>query len=214
MLMPIRSEGDILVFRLEDIHLFGIPSLYGYDNYIVTSTYEDECPMVLDWKGEQDRRGSLRPIHRYSRVERFIGVLYQLLGYRGDIPEEVVEVVKYWGIEKENEWNSVRFILKQYDWAKYYNRIPGILRMLGVVSMSLEFWRVENIISKFQEMSVRFDSKSFGSRVYFPNLRYVALRLLEEQGMVFSYFIHIIRTKRKDKLMNEIYEKLYVYNNK
>lgn len=76
--------------------MFGLPSYFGYEDYIVVSTYEDECPFVLDWSGEQERRGALRPIHRYSRVERFTAVVYQLLGERGDVPDTVVDVVRHW----------------------------------------------------------------------------------------------------------------------
>lgn len=47
MLMPIRMDGDVEVFRRVDVDLYGMPDLYGYSNYIVTSTFDDECPMVL-----------------------------------------------------------------------------------------------------------------------------------------------------------------------
>lgn len=153
--------------------------------------------------GEQERRGALRPIHRYSRVERFISVVYQLLGERGDVPETVLEVVRHWGFDEERDliWNSIRFILKQYNWARYYNRIPSIINLLGLRRKKIDFWRVQNVIEKFKEMSFRFDTmkSELPERSYFPNLRYVALRLLEENGVRFSFEIPKIRTKRKLK---------------
>lgn len=167
-----------------------------------------------DWKGEQERRGALRPIHRYSRVERFIGVLYQLLGYRGTVPKDVLEVVRYWGIEKGKEWEGVRFILKQYEWSKYYNMIPAILYSFGIRHLGIQYFKVEEIVCKFMSMSENFNSKKFSGRVYFPNLRYVALRLLDESGMEFGYHIPKIRTKRKEAVMQDIYDKLCVYDNK
>jgi hypothetical protein len=85
--------------------------------------------------------------------------------------------------------------------------------MLGIKNSVIDFYIVEDIILKFQSMSVNFDSGVFG-RVYFPKLRYIALRLLEDHGMIFKYYIPKIRTKRKDKVMSDIYEKLYVCNNK
>jgi hypothetical protein len=33
---------------------------------------------------ENERRGSTRAVHRYSRPERFVSVVYQLLGARGN----------------------------------------------------------------------------------------------------------------------------------
>jgi hypothetical protein len=43
------------------------------------------------------------------------------------------------------------------------------------------------------------------TRKYFPNLRYVALRLLVDHGAVFEYDVPLLKTKRKLKGMEEIY---------
>lgn len=63
------------------------------------------------------------------------------------------------------------------------------------------------MIEKFRGMSSRFDKikKELKTRSYFPNLRYVALRMLEEEGIFFMYQIPKIRTKRKLKVMESIY---------
>lgn len=55
-------------------------------------------------------------------------------------------------------------------------------------------------------MSARFDLLEKDSRKYFPNLRYVALRMLSEEGILFAYKIPWIRTKRKEKVMHDIFE--------
>lgn len=85
--------------------------------------------------------------------------------------------------------------------------IPSILNRLGRRRERIEFWRVEKVIEKFKTMSFKFDSikSSLDTRIYFPNLRYIALRLLEESGIVFNFDIPKIRTKRKLKVMEEIY---------
>lgn len=213
MLRPVRIEPwGVPVFRLEDVNLYGSPEVNGYEDYIVLSTYEDECPFVLDWAGEQERRGSLRPVHKYSRIERFISVVYQLLGARGDVPEEVVDLVRFWGYDKDPKlmWNSVRFVLKQYNYAKYYNRIPTILGLLGERLAKFNHDLVVDIFLQFRSFSSKFDAikATLKERSYFPNLRYVALRLLEERGIVFRFHIPKIRTKRKVKVMENIYELL------
>jgi hypothetical protein len=207
---PIRWEKNTAVFTRRDVDLFGMPDLFGYDDYIVTSTYEDECPFVMDWAMENERRGSTRPVHRYSRVERFVSVLYQLLGERGDIPNEVVVAVKSVGYDPEPEriWNSIRAVLKTAGWSCYYNRIPGIIELLGEGRGRFDFWKIELIKEKFRGMSCRFDFLEKSSRKYFPNLRYVALRLLDEEGIKFAYKIPWIRTKRKEKVMEDIFELL------
>lgn len=206
---PVRYEEDVAVFRLQDVNLYGMPDLFGYENYIVSSTYEDECPFVLDWNGEQERRGALRPIHRYSRCERFASIVFQLLGERGSVPEEVLETLKYWGFDQEKEkiWNSIRFVLKQYNWARYYNRIPTILGRLGFRLCKFKYEKIQRVLDRFKRMSYKFDEikGNLAPRAYFPNLRYVALRMMEEEGIEFNYLIPKIRTKRKLQVMNEIY---------
>ena len=161
---------------------------------------------------ENERRGSTRPPHRYSRSERFTSTLYQLLGERGDIPEQVVNTVRYWGYDEHPDriWNSIRATLKVLDWSRYYNRIPGIIELLGEGRRRFDFRKIERIKEKFMGMSVRFDSMELDRRKYFPNLRYMALRLLSEEGIEFGYAVPWIRTKRKEKVMEAIYD-LLVY---
>jgi len=43
------------------------------------------------------------------------------------------------------------------------------------------------------------------TRKYFPNLRYVALRLLVDHGAMFEYHVPLLKTKRKLKGMDELY---------
>jgi len=159
---------------------------------------------------ENERRGSTRAVHRYSRPERFVSVVYQLLGARGDIPLEVVCSIRHYGYDKEPEkiWNSIRKILKCLDWSKYYNRIPGIIELLGHGKGKFDFEVIQRLFLKFRAMSVRFDSLDKESRKYFPNLRYVALRMLDEAGVGFAFHVPWIRTKRKEKVMQDIFSLL------
>jgi len=187
-----------------------MPDLFGYDDYIVTSSYEDECPFVMDWSMENERRGSTRPVHRYSRPERFVSIIYQLLGERGDIPDHVIVTVRHYGYDAEPSriWNSIRNVLKCLEWSKYYNRIPGIIELLGHGKAKFDFDLVQDIFLKFRGMSIKFDGLNKDNRKYFPNLRYCALRLLDEAGVQFRFKVPWIRTKRKEKVMQEIFELL------
>lgn len=213
---PIRWEKSTAVFRRQDVDLYGMPDLFGYDDYIVISLYEDECPFVMDWDFENERRGSTRPVHRYSRPERFTSVLYQLLGERGDIPDKVIDSIKYWGYDSDPDqiWNSIRLTLKNLDWSRYYNRIPGIIELLGEGRGRFDFYKIEAIKKRFRGMSCRFDLLPKEKRKYFPNLRYIALRMLAEEGIIFKYNIPWIRTKRKIKVMEDIYDILSCPNKK
>lgn len=57
-------------------------------------------------------------------------------------------------------------------------------------------------------MSHRFDQMKM-DRVYFPNLRFVCLELLEVNGFEFGFRVDKIRTPRKKVVMDEVFEKLY-----
>lgn len=57
-------------------------------------------------------------------------------------------------------------------------------------------------------MSFRFDQMKT-DRVYFPNLRFVCLELLEVNGFDFGFRVDKIRTPRKRLVMEEVFERLY-----
>jgi hypothetical protein len=95
---PIRIDPDFVpVYTSSQIKLFGLPDYWGMTCYRVVELREDAAPFVTDFKMEQER-GRMRPIHRYSRVERFESVLYQLIGCRGKVPKSIVNLIREKGI--------------------------------------------------------------------------------------------------------------------
>lgn len=47
-----------------------------------------------------------------------------------------------------------------------------------------------------------------GGRAYFPNLRYVALKLFEKEGMEFQYRVPMLQTRRKIVQLNNMWSSL------
>lgn len=204
----VRYEGETPCFRRVDVDMFGLPHHYGVSDYFVISTEDDIAPRVTDWNMEQERRGSLRPIHRYSRVSRFRALLCDLMGNR-DIPKEVMD--SFGGIDftGADVYENVRKILKSKGCRKYYNSIPSlVLRMRGQV-VDFDYKIMDQVTDDFRRMSERFDKEYEGSRMYFPNLRYVALNLLELNGICFGFEIKKIRTPRKVGILENIFDLLY-----
>lgn len=205
-------EGETPCFRRVDVDMFGLPHYYGVENYFVISTEDDISPQVTDWGMEQERRGALRPIHRYSRVSRFRALMYDLMGHR-NIPREVIECLNEYGFERGDDeiYESIREVFKVFGYRKYYNSIPSLIMRLRGDSLDLFFnWQiVEKVNEDFQRMSDRFDKEYEGSRVYFPNLRYVALNLMELNGIEFGFNMKKIRTPRKVGVMENIFDLLY-----
>jgi hypothetical protein len=213
-IQPIRIDPDFVpVYTSAQIKLFGIPDNWGMTCYRVIELKEDAAPFVTDFKMEQER-GRLRPIHRYSRVERFESVLYQLIGCRGKVPKSIVNLVRENNYDKDPKkvWNSIRKILKANHGRVYYNRISSILMCLGY-NKKIQFGDsnelVRRIVQDFRILSGRFDTmKKTLKRVYFPSLRFIACKLLELYEVTFEFDIPFVRTPRKLKAMEEIWSLL------
>jgi hypothetical protein len=208
---PFRFEGDLPIYTTEQVDLYGYPEDWGVENYLVIEERETSHPMVTDYQMEVDRRGSLRPIHHYNRVERFQSILYQLLGSRGVVPRLVILTIQQEGYDPHPDrvWNSIRLLLKKHKWSLYYNRIPVILEQLGYkrkINVQDANAFVIDIVNQFKRISVRFERiKDQLERTYFPNLRYIVFKLLQENGAEFEYSIPFLRTPRKEKMMDELW---------
>jgi len=196
---PLRFEDFIPVYTSDQIEIYGLPDHWGVFYYIIIETRESAHPQVVDYTLTCERRGSLRPIHRYSRIERFESVLYQLIGARGKVPKRIINYIKLVGYDKQPEllWESIRAILKEKGWRLYYNRIPTILQLLGerkTINFQDQALLISEIVVDFRKLSAAFDRRP-GIRKYFPNLRFIALKLLEAHGAVFEYMIPVICSK-------------------
>lgn len=208
---PVRSEFGIPFYTSQQVDLFGLPEHWGVEQYQIIQLREDAAPFVTDYDMEMDRRGALRPVHYYNRVERFESILLQLLGCRGRVPREVIETIQEVGYNSDPAfvWDSIRGILKTKRWRKYYNRIPVILDQLGFggkIEFGDQHEFVLMLMNEFRKVSARFEQiKRDLDRSYFPNLRYIAFKLLEEYGAEFQYRIPFLRTPRKEKAMDDLW---------
>ena len=211
---PIRMENGIPFYTSQQVNLFGLPHHWGVQQYQIIELYDDGRPPVTDYEMEQERRGSLRPIHHYNRVERFESILYQLIGCRGIIPPSVIKIIQESQIDRHPDriWDSVRNILKKHKLSVYYNRIPIILDQLGFdrkIKWGDQNALVLELVNEFKKISAKFEElKPLLERTYFPNLRYVAFKLLKEYGAEFQYRIPFLRTPRKEKVMDDLWEML------
>ncbi len=206
---PVSFHNNIPAFTSEQVAIFGPPELYGYETYEVIELNETISPMVTDWQMEQDLDRP-RPIHRYDRVERFEFILAQLLGLRGDVPDYVMAMMCY--IKDSHDcWNRIRATLKHYKHRKYYNRIPQIIFRLGfgsVINWDRQDATYRQIINDFKKLQHVFEyaqKREKWKRSYFPNLRFIAIKLLERYGATCNFDIDFIRTKRKRKALIDLW---------
>jgi len=150
-----------------------------------------------------EAKSKCRPIHRYNRLERFKNTLDQLLGCRGNVSDDVMELME--GVQVN--WENIRRVLKQNKLPKLYNQIPLIIRKLGFGNC-IEFENFHQsyieILKEFNQIHYNFNQLQNCNRRYFPNLRFVALKLIEKYGGKFLFDIPFIRTKRKYKILETI----------
>lgn len=206
---PIRFENNIPIFSTKDIEDYGLPEEWGFENYQVIESRE--LNLVTDFKME--RQYDMRPIHRYSRIDRFKVILRQLIGEHGVVPDHIVTVVGHY-LTIQNEtldlWDRTRAILKHLKCRLYYNRIPFILKKLNYDQCIK--WDARDyleIVERFKVISSTFDQeKKKFKRKYFPNLRFIALKLLEESGGEMIVPIPLARTARKRKSLEILWKGL------
>ncbi len=206
---PVRIDHDgVPLFCSNDIEDYGLPEQWGYEQYRVIESREQK--FVSDYKMEQER--VITKKHRYSRLARFKVTLLNLLGERGNLPQHVYTMVgSYLNPESTDKWNDARKLLKHYKQRKYYDNIPMILKQLGKERCfdPINFAQLESIVRMFLFVSEKFErTKSKYGRRYFPNIRFVVFKILERHEIVPNYPVPLVRTSRKMKALEALWESL------
>lgn len=208
---PIKIDPDgVPVFSSTQIDDYGLPEHWGYEVYRVSESLE--ANLVSDYKMEHEM--FFRKIHRYSRLARFKVCLFNILGERGNIPAFVLTMIKtYLKPNSVDKWNDTRKLLKHFKQRKYYDQIPAILKKLsyGRCFPSLTNTQFEAIINDFKCLSDKFERvKKEHARTYFPNIRFIVLKLLDLHGINPNYPIPLVRTSRKMKSLQELWTSLLI----
>lgn len=206
---PNKIDFDgVPVFTTRDIDDYGFPELYGYEIYRVVESRD--LNIGSDFVLEQQR--DWKPIHRYSRLARFKATLLNILGERGKLPTHVLLMIKtYLKPDAQDKWNAVRALLKHFKMRRYYDQIPTILKtVLNVRCFApLNSEQIQSLYRDFQALSDRFErNKQKHQRKYFPNIRFIVLKLLELHGIDPILKIPKARTNRKLKSLDSLWNLL------
>ena len=207
---PIDFWYNAPVFSSDDIEIYGQPDYYGYTDYYVIETEATARPMVTDYHHNQTI--TFRPIHRYSRIERFNFTLSYLVGYKGTVPQKVLDACCHIEPNPKTVWADIKSVLKENKWHIYYNRISLIINSLGLkITENITNQIYEAILNDFQTLNNQFENgkKKEWNRRYFLNLKFVALKFLEKYNIKFRVDIPLIKTKRKLKVLNDLWDHIY-----
>lgn len=205
-MQPFRIDEDgVAVFTNNQIDDYGFPEWHGYDVYRVIETRACQ-ELVTDFTLENQY--DKRPVHRYCRKKRFQTVLGHLLNDKGKVPPHIIKLVQEEMFPNRELWDEVRTILKQHKLRIYYNRIPFIIQQLDKVSSSkpVRAYQYRDIMKDFDQFCFWFEQvKHQWKRSYFPNMRFIALKMMERHGIELNYEIPLTRTLRKRKDLEQIW---------
>jgi len=92
----------------------------------------------------------------------------------------------------------------------YYDYIPSILYTLGHCPLlKISAKKIEEILNDYKLLVERFEnSKHLFKRRYFPNIRFIVLKLLEHHGCLHDYPIPFVRTERKLVSLSLLWDQL------
>jgi hypothetical protein len=103
-------------------------------------------------------------------------------------------------------WFECRSILKKNNFSKYYNCIPAIIRRYCYFKEKIVYTQRDYalIMETFKQFQKAFASNKHG-RKYFPNLRYIALKIMAHHKIPLQYPIPFLITKTKIKPLNDLF---------
>lgn len=149
-----------------------------------------------------------RPVHHYSRFDRFRMVLLQLLGWRGKVEEDVMEICEMIDFNLKDVWLVFKKELKWNSKSQYYNRIPRILVLMGKAKqLKVDSLTYCLILQRFKELEYLFGLQN--ERKYFPSLRYTCCRLLFEHGIEHGFKIDSLLTKQRKEALDLFWNKFF-----
>jgi hypothetical protein len=219
VMIPIRvTDAGIPVFTTHQVDECD-PEQFGFHRYeviegypVYMTSYQDEQRLIQD-------RLFLIP-HRYSRRARFQTTLLQLQGTLGvtrvQKQKHILKLLQpLWDIPESQVWDTARTILKQHRLQIYYNRIPSLLDDMDFFKTKLPTFPtqlMDRVMDDFQRIELAFQRiKKKLHRVYFPNLRFIALQLMDKYQIPYlDRYIPKTRTSKKQVELTHLYKELWV----
>lgn len=225
MLQPeyIGKDG-VAIFTTSQIDTYGLPENNGWlDRYWVIET--PEMIFGTSYKDELEILINSNKIHRYCRLSRFKTCFFQLTGLIGfstkksiglknslvyEIPTFILDF-----IPPCLAWEELRKRLKKEKLQIFYNRIPALAIELKIIKPIKITTAIANaILSDFESMNEIFPRiKDKLKRKYFPNLRFIALKLLERYQVDLQMKIPFARSPSKEQLLVESFNEIWDYIN-
>lgn len=208
---PYKEEDGVFFFNKHDVDIYGCPTLHGYHRFYVI----DNEPTYVYTTYEENRGydlPTLRQPHLYDRLLRFRIIVQQLLGYSLSVAKKVrqseawISTMNKVSEVRENHWIECRQILKVSNFSKYYNSIPAIVRQHCYFKEMHCYTEKDfnDIMNMFVKLERTFNMNKQG-RCYFPNLRFMALRIMKQLKIPLLFPIPLLINKKRLKQLEDIF---------
>jgi hypothetical protein len=210
MFAPNYFDNGIPVYSKYMIDLYGPPNLSAY------IVIDDSIEYLPSYNDINNRIENMNHIHRYDRIQRFNTILLQIIGDSRITSKKGLKCLKRVSKNLPHDYDlkplsdiyqMVRHIMRRNGLKIYYNRIATILHEFNITDVRphCSQYIVNNVIADFQKMHHKFNSLSDDmNRKYFPNLKYIALKLLFKYGFTNPFGLKLAKTpSRLQKLEND-----------
>lgn len=208
---PEYYENGVPVFSKWQIDLFGVPN---ETSYLVLDDVVTYLPSYADI---ENRIENLQHVHHYDRVQRFNTIVLQIVGDARITSKKGMKCIKK--ISKNLPPNidlyplpaiyeKVRHVMKIHGLKIYYNRIATILNEFNIANVRMHYTGelVNNVLQDFLKMHYAFFKvRDQLKRTYFPNLKFVALKLLLKYGFSNPFNLKLAKTPARLQKLNNDY---------
>jgi hypothetical protein len=215
------GKDGIAIFTTTQIDDYGTPESNGWtDKYYVVESVE--LIGKPTYAQELQYRMERPPIHRYSRLTRFKMIVGQLLGHIGFVTERSKDMADEVGGEVSQfyrdytppcmVWETLRKVLKDNKRQIFYNRIHALAKRIGMIDHDSKItsrqWNA--LIEDFDSMHEIFPRiRHKLQRKYFPNLRFIALKLLKRHKVHLVIDVPLTRTPCKLAALEEDFSTIW-----
>lgn len=216
MLTPKYFDNGVPVYTRTMIDLFGLPQTHF--NYLVI---DDSIEYLHSYSTLETHCENLNNVHRYDRLARFSTMLLQIIGDAQITSQKGLKCIKQVSkqLPKDYDLQSlstiyqlVRTVMRRNGLKIYYNRIATILHEFNITDVRRHYSThlVNNVIQDFEKMHYAFTKISHKiSRKYFPNLKYVALKLLLKYGFSNPFGLKLAKTPSRLQKLDMDFEYIW-----
>lgn len=215
MSSPEYYDNGVPVFSKWQIDLYGPPNEISY------LVIDDVITYLPSYAQIENRLENLQHVHHYDRLQRFNTIVLQIVGDARITSKKGLKCIKK--VAKHLPANIdlyplptiyqvVRHVMKLNGLKIYYNRIATILNEFNITNVRMHYTVeiINNVLEDFKKMHYAFEKiKQTLKRTYFPNLRFVALKLLLKYGFENPFSLKLAKTPARLEKLNNDYDLIW-----